>query len=156
MRFHIFPVTGTVREQKPQFFYTDVVDGVSSLVEMVSDRLVSVVFYVSQVFFVENLHVLSCFVLLKSVLLISCVFSIFFQNAGSQLCFRFFLENVHVLFCFVRLESVLFNLLCVLDLAFSLSLSLSERWQSTLFQFGFFFGCFFLIQYIYEYVFQCL
>ena len=47
---HIFPVTGIVREQKPQSFYTDVVDGVSGLVEMVSDRLVSVVFYVSQVF----------------------------------------------------------------------------------------------------------
>ena len=31
-------------------FYTDVVDGVSTLVENVSDRLVSVVFYVSQVF----------------------------------------------------------------------------------------------------------
>ena len=29
-------------------------------------------------------------VLLKSVLLISCVFLIFFQNAGSQLCFRIF------------------------------------------------------------------
>ena len=42
--FHIFPVTGIVREQKPQSFYTDVMDGVSSLVEMVSDRLVSVVF----------------------------------------------------------------------------------------------------------------
>ena len=50
MRFHTFPVTGIVREQKPQSFYTDVVDGVSSLVEMVNDRLVSVVFYVSQVF----------------------------------------------------------------------------------------------------------
>ena len=50
MGFHIFPVTGIVREQKPQSFYTDVMDGVSSLVEMVSDRLVSVVFYVSQVF----------------------------------------------------------------------------------------------------------
>ena len=48
--FHIFPVTGIVREQRPQSFYTDVMDGVSSLVEMVSDRLVSVVFYVSQVF----------------------------------------------------------------------------------------------------------
>ena len=47
---HIFPVTGIVREQKPQSFYTDVIDGVSSLVEMVSDRLVSVVFYVGQVF----------------------------------------------------------------------------------------------------------
>ena len=35
-------------------------------------------------------HVLSCFVLSKSVLLISCVFGIFFQNAGSQFCFRFF------------------------------------------------------------------
>ena len=50
MGFHIFPVTGIAREQKPQSFYTDVMDGVSSLVEMVSDRLVSVVFYVSQVF----------------------------------------------------------------------------------------------------------
>ena len=50
MRFHIFPVTGIVREQKPQSFYTDGMDGVPSLVEMVSDRLVSVVFYVSQVF----------------------------------------------------------------------------------------------------------
>ena len=50
MGFHIFPVTGIVREQKPQSFYTDVMDGVSSLVEMVSDRLVSVLFYVSQVF----------------------------------------------------------------------------------------------------------
>ena len=50
MGFHIFPVTGIVREQKPQSFYTDAMDGVSSLVEMVSDRLVSVVFYISQVF----------------------------------------------------------------------------------------------------------
>ena len=48
--FHIFPVTGIVREQKPQSFYTDAVNGVSSLVEIVSDRLVSVVFYVSLVF----------------------------------------------------------------------------------------------------------
>ena len=47
---YIFPVTGIVREQKPQSFYTDVMDGVSSLVEMVSNRLVSVVFYVSQMF----------------------------------------------------------------------------------------------------------
>ena len=51
MGFHIFPVTGIVREQRPQSFYTDVMDGVSSLVEMVSDRLVSVEFHVSQVFF---------------------------------------------------------------------------------------------------------
>ena len=50
MEFHVFPVTGIVREQKPQSFYRDVMDGVSSLVEMASDRLVSVVFYVSQVF----------------------------------------------------------------------------------------------------------
>ena len=50
MGFHIFPVTGIVCEQKSQSFYTDVMDGVSSLLEMVSDRLVSVVFYVSQVF----------------------------------------------------------------------------------------------------------
>ena len=48
--FHIFPVTGIVREQKPKSFYTDVMDGVSSVAEMVSDRLVFVVFYVSQVF----------------------------------------------------------------------------------------------------------
>ena len=34
----------------PQSFYTDVVDGLSSLVELVSDRLVPVVSYVSQVF----------------------------------------------------------------------------------------------------------
>ena len=40
--------------------------------------------------YIENLHVLSCSGLLKSFLLISCVFWIFFQNAGSQLCFRFF------------------------------------------------------------------
>ena len=33
------------------------------------------------------------FFLLKSVLLISCVFWIIFQNAGSQLCFRFFFSN---------------------------------------------------------------
>ena len=39
------------------------------------------------------MHVLSCSVLLKCVLLISCVFWIFFRNAGSQLCFRF---------CFVK------------------------------------------------------
>ena len=48
--FHIFPVTGIVREQKPQSFHTNVMDGVSSLVGMVSDRLVFVVFYVSQAF----------------------------------------------------------------------------------------------------------
>ena len=40
--------------------------------------------------YIENLHVLSCSVLLKSLLLISCVFWVFFQNASSQLCFRFF------------------------------------------------------------------
>ena len=50
MGFQNFPVTGIVREQMPQSFYTNVMDGVPSLVEMVSDRLVSVVFYVSQVF----------------------------------------------------------------------------------------------------------
>ena len=48
--FHICLATGIVREQKPQSFYTDGMDRVSSLVEMVSDRLVPVVFYVSQVF----------------------------------------------------------------------------------------------------------
>ena len=45
--FHIFPVTGVVREEKTQSFYTGVMDGMSSLAGMVSDRLVSVVFYVS-------------------------------------------------------------------------------------------------------------
>ena len=50
MGFHIFPVTRIVREQRPQSFYTDVVGGVSSVVEMVSDRLVPVAFYVSKVF----------------------------------------------------------------------------------------------------------
>ena len=48
--FHIFPVTDIVHEQKPQSFYMNVMDGVSSLVEMVSDRLVSVASNVSQVF----------------------------------------------------------------------------------------------------------
>ena len=38
----------------------------------------------------QNKILLSCFVLSKSVLLISCVFWVFIQNAGSQLCFRFF------------------------------------------------------------------
>ena len=96
--FHIFPVTGIVREQKPQSFYTDVMDGVSSLVEMVSYRLVSVVFYVIQVFLeagvegasrfadvefgafraMNNVHDVVRLAVelfgLKSVLLISCVF----------------------------------------------------------------------------------
>ena len=39
--------------------------------------------------FLERLHVSSTFVQLKSVLLISCVFGVFFQNVGSQL-FQFF------------------------------------------------------------------
>ena len=43
------------------------------------------------------LHVLSCSVLSKSVLLISCVFWIFFQNAGSQLCFGFFFYRFYYL-----------------------------------------------------------
>ena len=61
MGLHIFPVTGVVREEKPQSFYTDVMDGVSSLAEMVSDRLVSVVFYVSQVFLEAGVEGASCF-----------------------------------------------------------------------------------------------
>ena len=48
---YISPVTGVIREQKPQSFYMDVVDGVSSLVEMVGNRFVPVLFYVSRVFF---------------------------------------------------------------------------------------------------------
>ena len=36
------------------------------------------------------MHILSCFIQSKSILLIPCVFWIFFQNAGSKLCFRFF------------------------------------------------------------------
>ena len=40
--------------------------------------------------FLENLHILFCFVQLKSILFnLLCVLD-FFQNAGSQLCFRFF------------------------------------------------------------------
>ena len=39
------------------------------------------------------MHILSCFIQLKIVLFISCVFLIFFQNAGSQLCFRFFFKQ---------------------------------------------------------------
>ena len=62
MGFQIFSVTGIVREQKPQSFYTDVVDGVSSFVEMVSDRLFPVVFYVSQVFLEAGVEGVSCFV----------------------------------------------------------------------------------------------
>ena len=50
MEFHVLPVTGIVHEQKPLSFYMDVMDGVSSLVEMVSDRLVSLVVSISQVF----------------------------------------------------------------------------------------------------------
>ena len=53
--------------------------------------------------FLENLHVLSCFVQLKSVLLISCVFWIFFLNAGSQLCFR--LRNFKYFFLYLILPS---------------------------------------------------
>ena len=34
--FHIFPVTGIVCEQKPQSFYTDVMDGASPVAAMVS------------------------------------------------------------------------------------------------------------------------
>ena len=40
----------------------------------------------------QNWHVLSCFVRLKSILLISCVFWIFFQNVDSQFYFSFFLS----------------------------------------------------------------
>ena len=36
--FHIFPVTGIVREHKPQSFYTNAMDGVYSLVEMVKQQ----------------------------------------------------------------------------------------------------------------------
>ena len=36
------------------------------------------------------MHIVSCFVWLKSVLLNVCVFLVFYQNAGSQLSFRFF------------------------------------------------------------------
>ena len=65
MGFHSFPVTGIVREQKPQSFYTDVMDGVPSLLEMVTDRLVSVVFYVSQVFLEAGVEGASRFVDVK-------------------------------------------------------------------------------------------
>ena len=39
--------------------------------------------------FLENLHILPCFVPLKSVFQPLGCFGIFFQNAGCQLCFRF-------------------------------------------------------------------
>ena len=44
---HTHTYAGNVREQTPQSSEADGVDGVSSLVEMVSDRFVPVVFYVS-------------------------------------------------------------------------------------------------------------
>ena len=47
--FHIFPVTVIVHEQKPQSFYMDVMDGVSSWLKWLETSL-SLVFYVSQVF----------------------------------------------------------------------------------------------------------
>ena len=40
--------------------------------------------------FFENLHVLSCFVRLKSVLLISCVFWIFFSERWQSTLFQIF------------------------------------------------------------------
>ena len=40
--------------------------------------------------YIENLHVLSCFVLLKSVLLISCVFWIFFSERWQSTLFQIF------------------------------------------------------------------
>ena len=51
MRFRIFPVSGIVREQKPQSFYTDVVEGESSLFKMIGTRFVPMMLHVSQVFF---------------------------------------------------------------------------------------------------------
>ena len=61
VRFHIFPVTGIVREQKPMSINTDVVDGVSSVAEMVGNRFAPVVFYVSQVFFEAGIKGASSF-----------------------------------------------------------------------------------------------
>ena len=51
VKFHICPATGILREQKPRSFHTVVVDGVSSLVEMVGNRFFPAVFYVSKVSF---------------------------------------------------------------------------------------------------------
>ena len=51
MRFRIFPVTGIVLEEEPVSFYMAVVDGVSSLDEMVGNHSVPLVFYVIKVFF---------------------------------------------------------------------------------------------------------
>ena len=59
MKFYIFPVTVFFREQKPQSFYTDVVDGMSSLVVMVSSRFVH---DVSQMFFEAGIKDMSSFV----------------------------------------------------------------------------------------------
>ena len=60
VEFHLFSVTGIVCEQKPQFFYTDAVDEVSILVEMIGSRFGLVVFNVSKVFFEAGPTVGSC------------------------------------------------------------------------------------------------
>ena len=39
--FHVFPVIPPVCKEKPQSFYVNVVDGVVSLVEVISNKFVS-------------------------------------------------------------------------------------------------------------------
>ena len=48
---HVFSVIHTVCKEKPQSFYANVVDGVVSLVEVISSRFASPVFNVRKVFF---------------------------------------------------------------------------------------------------------
>ena len=71
------------------------------------------------------MHFLSCSVLLKSVHLISCVFWIFLQNAGSQLCFGFVV--VVVVFC--CRDRAVSSILCVLHGSVWLCLCYISLWQ---------------------------
>ena len=59
--FHVFSVTHAVGQEKPQSFYMNVVDGVASLVEVISNRFVSLVFNISKVFFEAGVKGVSSF-----------------------------------------------------------------------------------------------
>ena len=52
----------TLCEKKPQSFYTNVVDGVISLVEVISNRFVSLVFNVHRMFFDAGVNGVSSFI----------------------------------------------------------------------------------------------
>ena len=62
MKFHIFSVIHTFCDKKPQSFYTNVVDGVVSVVEVISNRFVSPVFNVHKVFFEAGVKGVSSFI----------------------------------------------------------------------------------------------